>query len=437
MSARPAWMDALHRALEKNGKVAAWRTQRIVTSDRQRYLVKTDPESERRTSGEATTLTVFTRNGETLGSAALTVQPEDRTRFDARIEEAVYMAGLGGDAPWSLPGAGAPPDVSMADPALGEAQARATAKSLTERWRAAVAATKNARPSSMELFCSTQTISMENSAGFSGSYEATRLSLLTIMLAKSGEREAERISWEERRRAADLDVEAIVKSAADEAFDITQASLPPTGSFPVLIDAGDMAALFGPLQTNASAQSLYNKASRLSVGERIPMEGDGGDPVTLISNAALPYGLSSYAFDADGISGRRVEIVKDGVFVRPWATKQYADYLGVEPTGAWANMELPAGSRTFEQLTAGDGPVLHVRAFSWLTPDQARGDFGSEIRVGYLYQNGKRTPIKGGTVSGNLFKALGRARFSSERVLNGSYFGPSAVRFEEMTVAGA
>jgi PmbA protein len=204
----------------------------------------------------------------------------------------------------------------------------------------------------------------------------------------------------------------------------------------VLIDAGEMAALFGPLQTNASAQSLYTKASRLTVGEPLPMEGAGGDPVTVLSNATLAYGLSSYAFDGNGMPGRRVEIVKDGVFVRPWATKQFADYLGVEPTGAWANLELPAGPRRFADLVAAGGPVLHVRSFSWLNPDQSRGDFSSEVRVGYLYRNGARTPVKGGSVSGNLFKALGSARFASERVMQGGYFGPSAVRIEGMTVSG-
>ena len=437
MSARPAWMDALRGALEKHAKVAAWRIQRVTASDRQTYLVKTEPESQRHTAGETVTLTVFVRGGGTLGSAAITLRPEERPRFDARIDEAVFMASLGGETPWSLPGPGDGADVALADPALGDAAARATAKDITERWRAAVAESTNARPSSMELFCATSTVSLETSTGFSASYDATRLSLLTIMLARSGGREAESVSWEERRRAADLEVARIVKDAADEAFDITRAELPPSGSYPVLIDARNMGAVFGPLQANAGAQSLYGRSSRLTVGERLPMEGDGGDPITMISNATLPYGLASYAFDADGTPGQRVEIVKDGVFVRPWATKQYADYLGVEPTGAWGNLELPAGTRTLADLSAGDGPVLLVRAFSWLNPDQARGDFASEVRVGYLYRNGRRTPVKGGTVSGNLFKALGAARFASELVSRGSYSGPAAVRFEGMSVAGA
>src|SRR5262249_41159307 len=141
------------------------------------------------------------------------------------------------------------------------------------------------------------------------------------------------------------------------------------------------------------------------------------------SNAVAPYGLSSYAFDGNGVPGQRVEIVKDGVFVRPWAAKQFADYLKTTPTGRFGNLELPAGRTPFADLTGGER-TLYVRSFSWLTPDAARGNFGSEIRVGYLFENGSRKPVKGGTVSGNVFKALGTAKYSSETVFRGDYLGP-------------
>jgi hypothetical protein len=40
-------------------------------------------------------------------------------------------------------------------------------------------------------------------------------------------------------------------------------------------------------------------------------------------------------------------------------------------------------------------------------------------------------------VSGNVFAALGTARYSKETVFLGDYLGPAAVRFEGLTVAGA
>ena len=79
----------------------------------------------------------------------------------------------------------------------------------------------------------------------------------------------------------------------------------------------------------------------------------------------------------------------------------------------------------------------HVRNFSWLTPEASRGNFGSEIRIGYLHEKGVRTPVKGGTVSGNVFKALGTARYAKETVFRGDYVGPTAVRFEGLTITGS
>jgi PmbA protein len=429
-------VDALKAALEKHPKVDAWQIQRVLQSGHQTYLVRTELEEVRRTQSETCTAAVFVRDGDTLGRATVTLGPGDAGEAAKRVEEAVYMAGLGGDAPWQLPSPAGLPSIEAFDSAISGAEAPATARRLTDAWRAAIADAK-ATPSSMELFCASAETALENSAGFKAAFQSTRLSLLTIVLANANGKATESVSWEERRRAADLNVAEIVRDAATEASDLTRAELPPSGSYPVLIDARDMAALFSPVQINASGASLYQKSSRFEVGKPLPIEGSGGEPLTFITNALTPYGLSSYAFDADGVPGQRVELVKDGVFVRPWATKQFADYVGVEPTGAFANLELPTGKSSLDELRTDSGPVLHVRNFSWLTPDQARGDFASEIRVGYLYENGKRRPVKGGTVSGNLFKALGAARYASDRVFLGAYLGPAAIRLEGLSVAGA
>jgi predicted Zn-dependent protease len=433
-----ALIDALRAALEKHPKVEAWQITHARQSGLQTYLVKTETETVRRTDGETFNAVLFVKNGDRLGRSSLSATPADLPNIAKRVDDCVFMAGLGGDAPWTLPATAtaAAPSLETFDRALDGDAAAATARTLTEAWRAAIRAEQGATPSSMELFCASTRTAFENSTGLRAETTHTRVSLLTAVIAKRGERANESVSFEERRRAADLDVARIVRDAADEARDLTQATLTPSGAVPVLIDARDMAALFSPLQTNASGQTLYLKSSRFEVGKPVPMEGAGGEPLTVVSNALVPYGLSSYAFDPDGVPGQRAEIVKDGVFVRPWATKQFADYIGVAPTGAFANLEIIPGKKSFADLTAGDGPVLHVRNFSWLTPDTARGDFSSEIRVGYLYENGKRRPVKGGSVSGNLFRSLGSAHYASDRVFLGDYLGPSAIRLEGLSVVG-
>ncbi len=426
---------ALKSRLAQHPKIDAWQIRSTRSTGYQTFLVKANPESERRTATASHTVTVFVKNGATLGSSTITLVPTDAGAIDARLDDAVYMAGLGGDVPWALPGAAAWPHVEILDEALGAARARDTSRRRVDAWRGAVAAESGARPSSMELFCGEDETTLQNSAGLQATARASRVSLLTLLLA-DGAKPAERYSWDERRRVADLDVAAIVRRVAEEARDLTGAVVPPSGTYPVLIDADEMVGLLDPIQANASAESVYQKSSRFEIGKPIPVEGPSPEPFTLASNAIAPYGLTSYAFDGSGVPGQRVDIVRDNVFVQPWATKQYADYMKTRATGAFANWEIPAGKTPIADLTSGER-VLLVRSFSWLTPDQGRGNFGSEIRVGYLYENGKRHAVKGGTVSGNVFKGLGNARYTKETVFRGNYMGPAAVRFEGFTVSGA
>ena len=202
-----------------------------------------------------------------------------------------------------------------------------------------------------------------------------------------------------------------MRRVGEEARDLARAAVPPSGQYAVVIDADEIAALLTPIQVNASAEGLYQKSSRFEVRKAGADRRAGRRSADRGLERDRPYGLQSYAFDANGVAGQRVEIVKDGVFAKPWAPKQFADYLKTPPTGRFANLELPAGKTPFDELVRGER-TLYVRAFSWLTPDAARGNFGSEVRVGYLYENGERKPIKGGTVSGNVFKALGAAHYS-------------------------
>src|SRR5262249_46800838 len=161
-----------------------------------------------------------------------------------------------GDAPWALPGAGDRPGVDTADEALTGARAAQTARELVEAWRSEVAAHPDIRPSSMEVFCGEESVTLENSSGLVARSQATRVSMLPLLLA-SGAKAAERYSWDERRRVADLDVKDIVRRAAEEARDLTRAAPPPTGEYAVVIDSDELTNLLAPIRANASAAGLY------------------------------------------------------------------------------------------------------------------------------------------------------------------------------------
>ena len=82
-------------------------------------------------------------------------------------------------------------------------------------------------------------------------------------------------------------------------------------------------------------------------------------------------------------------------------------------------------------------PLYHLLRFSQLSPHATTGAFSGEIRFGWRIDgDGARTPIRGGSVSGTVFDAFARARFSSETAVKGRTHGPRAVRFDNIQITG-
>ena len=184
------------------------------------------------------------------------------------------------------------------------------------------------------------------------------------------------------------------------------------------------------------AYAAYQKLAALAMGETVHHGERRGEALSLESDGLVAFGLSTAPFDDEGIPSRRLAVVRDGEVAARWATQQYAEYLGMEATGAFANTRVGCGTRSRAELLA-DGPVLEVVAFSAFDPDSVTGDFGAEVRLGYLHGAGGPVPVKGGSVSGNVFQALARAWYSKEEATHEAYVGPAAVRLEELSIAGA
>jgi len=102
----------------------------------------------------------------------------------------------------------------------------------------------------------------------------------------------------------------------------------------------------------------------------------------------------------------------------------------------FGNLEIAPGTTPLAELARPDVRLIQVVIWSAMMPDVITGDFVGEIRLGYEITPTGRRPIKGGSVSGNLFSALAGARFSQETVFQGDYLGPAAIRFPSLTVSG-
>jgi len=264
-----------------------------------------------------------------------------------------------------------------------------------------------------------------------------------VLLARDDAgRETESHIEVQRRALADVDLAELVRRQAQYARDSLRAEEPATGRFPVIVSGEALHELMGgiylsPLAFRSSARYRHEGLSPWALGQSI-YDGQAltGDPLTLYANAVLPWGLSSSPFDEDGLPNRRLLLIEHGVLRNYWASQRYAEYLQVPPTGAFGNMEILPGSMPVADMWQGVGALYHVVAFSSMSPDPITGNFVGEIRLGYERRGTELRPIKGGSLSGNLFSDLAHARFSQETAMLGDYLGPQAVRFAELTVSG-
>jgi PmbA protein len=437
-------------ALERHPQIHDWTIRRQMGRGAQVYLAGTAIENLRSVSRQAYEIEIFNDHqvdGEQRrGSAVIPLAGDEVDRLPEILDDAVTMAALVHNPPWTLPEPVETPDVELADPAIANPeQAAAVARDSADEIRDLVAAAGHGvRLSAAELFLTAIEEELHNSRGHSASSSSTRV-LLELNLLADGEDEAEFFHQAECRRVADLRLPDLVAESSRLARDKVRAGHVTTHVGPVVFSGIALEQLLGPAfsggqgvyMVHASAASTYARLSRFSVGEPVYVGKEPrGDLLNLASDARRPFAVQSYRFDADGLPAQRVPLIKDGVLTSMTATQRYAQYLGVPATGRAGMADIAPGSTHMAELLDASEPVLHAVAFSSANTESVTGNFGMELRMAYLIGPDGTRPVTGGSVTGNLFEAMANARFSSETAEGQSFVGPEAIRFEELQVAG-
>jgi PmbA protein len=444
-------------ALRTHPGIDDWTLRMERTRGVQVYLVGDQVESVRQVSREAYEVEVFNDHsapsasgevGPARGGATIPLARVDLGNLPTILDDAVTMARLINNPPWSLAGAASMPEVALADARLVDAADATTAaleaadriRELAEAERAS-----GVRLSGAELFLTYYEQELANSQGAEASSASTRILMEITLLARGPDDETEYFRQVEARRLADLGLDETVRVGAELARDKLRASAPKTRQGPVVISgealnqmmSGQVAGAPSALIFHASARTAYEHLSRFELGGSVYGESEPvGDLLTLRANALRPYGVGSYRWDSDGIPAQDLLVIEEGLLRARPATQRYAQYLGVPATGRPGVAELALGATSRAGLLEGDEPVLEVLDFSAPNVEAVSGDFGMEIRIGYETGRDGRRPITGGSVTGNLFEAMANARLSAESQAFAEYAGPAAIRFESLQVAG-
>ena len=177
----------------------------------------------------------------------------------------------------------------------------------------------------------------------------------------------------------------------------------------------------------AAAHMIYPGYSTWKIGDDV--QGDtNGERVTITLRALAPY-------STEGIPMRDRKLLENGVLQGIHGRNRFCRYLGAEPTGDYRKFSCDnPGTMSFADMQK--RPCLWAVTFSGFEMDSFSGHFGGEIRLAYLIEDGKLTPVTGGSVNGSILDAQKDLVFSTDRYTEIGYDGPYAMLLKNVAVAG-
>lgn len=223
-------------------------------------------------------------------------------------------------------------------------------------------------------------------------------------------------------------VERVLTMTKDRA---AASTAPAAGNYRVILSGKHVATLFDYYYSRAHASLVYPGYSNYKVGEDVQMAGNdepvSGERLNLSLAATVPY-------STEGIPMKDRTLLSDGKLDLIFGDARFCYYLGMEPTGNYEKTVVKKGSTSFEDMKK--TPYLHVVNFSDFQMDEMSGNFGGEIRLAYLFDGEKVTPVTGGSINGVITKAQKTFMFSKEMQESMEFSGPLAVSMEDVAVAG-
>jgi len=161
-------------------------------------------------------------------------------------------------------------------------------------------------------------------------------------------------------------------------------------------------------------------------------KGRTGDPLTITMKAAVEGSSESAAFDQDGTTLKDRTIIKDGKAVALYGSSVFGQYLGEKKENITGNLRcISVASGSLDKL---DGRYLEAVSLSGIQLDTYNDYIGGEIRLAYLHDGDKVTPVTGISMSGKLSEVLPSLRLTSDKVVRGAYEGPSRLLLKNVQI---
>ena len=286
---------------------------------------------------------------------------------------------------------------------------------------------------------------LATSGGFRGAYLVSRSSVAMSAIAGEGTAMETDYDFTSALHAADLESsEKVGRTAGERAVARLNPRKVETTKVPVVYDKRVASSLIGHLAGAVNGSSIARKTSflREKLGERLFRPS-----IRIIDDPLRKRGQRSRPFDGEGVAGKRLALIEDGVLMS-WlldsATARELDLVttghasrGVSsaPSPGATNLYLEAGAMSRDELMADIGEGFYVTSLIGMGVNQVTGDY-SRGASGFWIEKGKPTyPVSEVTIAGNLIDMFTHLTPANDLEFKHAVDAPT-VRVEGLTVAG-
>jgi PmbA protein len=283
------------------------------------------------------------------------------------------------------------------------------------------------------------------SHGFRGAYLGSSHGVSMTAIAGEGTGMERDYDYSSVRHAADLESpEKIGLGAAARAVARLNPRKVTTRKVPVVFDPRTAGSLVSHLASAVNGASVARKTSFLRDKMGAKLFADG---IRIVDDPLRKRGLRSHPFDGEGVAGRKLALIDDGV-LRTWLLDcTTARELGLVTTGhahrgassvpspGPSNLHLEAGRLSPDALIADIADGFYVTDLIGSGANMVTGDY-SRGASGFWIEKGKRTyPVSEVTIAGHLLEIFRTLTPANDLEFRYGTNAPTS-RVEGLTVAG-
>jgi PmbA protein len=264
----------------------------------------------------------------------------------------------------------------------------------------------------------TSSVSLINSQGGEGEYEK---SLFGLSLEGILVRDTDMLWVEDSESSCRSDLVRVHELADRVIWQLEMAreeAAASTKLLPVIFTPNGVAsALLSPLVLAFNGKSVLEGASPLKdkLGKQV-----FDKKLSLWDDATIAYGVGSYPFDDEGVAGRRLPLVVNGVVTNFLYDLQTAVLAGTHSTGngrragggspspTMSSLVFEKGNLSFQEMVKGMKEGLVVEEVIGAGQGNTLGgDFGGNVLLGYWVENGEIVGrVKDTMIAGNVYQVL-------------------------------